>query len=112
MNIEDLTLKDINKLLCISGNAKETCDSPYQIGENYFIRTVTMIQIGKLVKVTEQELVLEDAVWIADTGRFTQGLLNAELKEIELFPKGDVIVGRGSIIDACVWSHNLPKEQK
>lgn len=85
---------------------------PYQLGKNYFVRTVTMIQIGRLVGVTEHELVLAEAVWVADTGRFTTAMLNGKLDEVELFPKNEhVIVGRGAIVDAVVWPHELPKEQ-
>ena len=107
--LEEMKLKDLKKILGLLGDTEK---SPYKIGENYFIRTVTMIQIGKLVAVTDKELVLENAVWVADTGRFTQALVDGNLSEVELFPKGEVIVGRGAVIDACVWSHAVPEEQK
>ena len=48
-------------------------ENPYNIGANYFIRTVTHHHTGKLVQVTSQELVLVDAAWIADDGRLTGG---------------------------------------
>src|SRR3990167_4090803 len=51
-----------------------TESGPWKIGKCYLIRTVTMIDTGRLVEVTEQELVLEDAAWIADTGRFADAL--------------------------------------
>lgn len=73
---------------------------PWEIGKCYFIRTVTMIDVGVLVAVTPQELVLEDAAWIADTGRFSQAVAKAEFNEVEPFPGGRVIIGRGSIVDA------------
>jgi len=72
----------------------------WKIGEFYLIRTVTMFNTGRLIAVTDQELVLEDAAWIADTGRFAEALTTAEFKEVEPFPKGEVIVGRGAVIDA------------
>jgi hypothetical protein len=81
------------------------------IGEKYIIRTVTMIQTGRLVYIDEHELVLEDAAWIADTDRFSTALRTGVLKEVEPFP-GEAGVGRGSIVDFCVWSHNLPRSQK
>ena len=84
---------------------------PYEIGKNYFIRTVTHHLTGKLIRVTDQELVLDDAAWIADDGRFHIALKDGVLNEIEPFP-GQVIVGRGSLIDACVWLHALPREAK
>ena len=73
---------------------------PYKIGACYLIRTVTMIDVGRLVDVTPLELVLEDAAWIADTGRFAHALRSCEFDEVEPFPDGRVIVGRGALIDA------------
>ena len=85
--------------------------APYQLGQNYMIRTVTMIDTGRLVAVTPTELVLEDAAWIADTGRFADALEACEFSEVEPFPKGHVIIGRGAVIDACIIS-KLPRKQK
>jgi len=86
--------------------------SAWKIGGNYLIRTVTMINTGRLVGVTDQELVLEDAAWIADTGRFADALRDSKkFNEVEPFPEGKVIVGRGAIIDA-VEIKLLPREQK
>ena len=73
---------------------------PWEIGKKYMVRTVTMIDTGVLVAVTPQELVLEDAAWIADTGRFAQAVKKCEFNEVEPFPDGRVIIGRGAIIDA------------
>lgn len=86
---------------------------PYKIGANYMVRTVTMINTGRLVQVTNQELVLEDAAWIADTGRFATTLKDGNFNEIEPFPDGRVIVGRGAVIDACeLTGFPLPRAQK
>ena len=85
---------------------------PYPIGSNVMIRTVTMYQIGKLVEVHDQELVLEDASWAADTGKFSVSLATGALDEVEPWPAGRVIVGRGAIVDCCVWSHDLPRSAK
>jgi hypothetical protein len=75
---------------------------PYQVGRTYVIRTVTMIQLGKLTAVYPQELVLEDASWIADAGRFANFLKDPELRsESEPFC-APCIVGRGAIVDAQI----------
>ncbi len=34
------------------------------------------------------------------------------LDEVEPYPEGLVVVGRGAIVDACVWPHALPREMK
>ena len=90
--------------------------SVWNIKKKYFIRTVTMALTGELVAVTPQELVLNNAAWIADTGRFAsfiRGDLSSSSIEIEPFPdKKLVILGRNSIIDAVEWNYPLPREQK
>jgi hypothetical protein len=86
-------------------------DAHWKIGADYLIRTATMIDAGKLVAVTEHELVLEDASWIADTGRFGKALETSSFNEVEMFPTGQVIVGRGSLIDAVQISQ-LPTKTK
>lgn len=73
---------------------------PFKIGAVYLIRTVTMIDVGRLVEVTPTELVLEDAAWVADTGRFADALRACKFNEVEPFPDGRVIVGRGALVDA------------
>ncbi|MUO84022.1 hypothetical protein [Agrobacterium vitis] len=85
--------------------------SAFEIGGNYLIRTVTMIDTGRVVAVNEQEIVLEDAAWIADTGRFATALKTGDFSEVEPFPSGQVIIGRGAIIDA-VKIPSLPSTQK
>ena len=85
--------------------------NPYEIGKNYLIRTVTMIDTGRVVAVTEHEIVLEDAAWVADTGRFANTLKSCDFNEVEPFPAGQVIVGRHSVIDA-VQIETLPRKQK
>ena len=87
-------------------------EGPWVVGKAYLIRTVTMIQTGRLVAVYDKELVLEEAAWVADTGRFNDALSKGTLNEIEPFPDGPVIVGRGAICDAAIWSHPLPRKQK
>ena len=112
MNIDDLTLGQIKQLRGIFGECK--CDDahPYEIGEGYFIRTVTHHLTGRLVKVTQQELVIEHAAWIADDGRFMQALETGDFKEVEPYPDGPVIIGRGSIVDARKVQFELPRSQK
>jgi hypothetical protein len=113
MNLDDLTIgqlietvREIGKFIDIKID-----NSAWEIGEIYLIRTVTMIDTGKLVKVTEHELLLEDAAWIADTGRFSDAIKKAEFNEVEPFPDGLVGIGRGSIID-FVKIKKSPRSQK
>ena len=117
MNIDEMTvgeLRTLSRLIASSATGGEECapdSGPWQIGKVYLIRTVTMIDTGRLVQVTPQELVLEDAAWIADTGRFAQALEKAEFGEVEPYPTGRVIVGRGAVVDACIITL-APRSQK
>ena len=86
-------------------------NSHWNIGKNYLIRTATMIDVGRLVAVTDHELVLEDASWVADTGRFAKALETSDFSEVEMFPKGQVIVGRSALIDAVMIT-KLPTATK
>ena len=87
-------------------------NSVWKIGKNYMIRTVTMIQVGQLVSIDEYEIVLKDAAWVADTGRFNEFLAKGTASEIEPFPDGIVLVGRSALIDACEWKHGLLRQVK
>lgn len=90
-----------------------TDNGHWELGADYFIRTVTHHHTGKLIAVTPNELVLVDAAWIADDGRFADAIAKGTLNEVEPFPAGlHVIIGRGSIVDAVRWMHPLPREQK
>lgn len=72
----------------------------WTVGDTYLIRTVTMIDTGVLVSMDDHEIILKDAAWIADTGRFHEALKSCRFAEVEPFPDGLVAIGRGSIIDA------------
>lgn len=74
--------------------------NPFEIGGIYLIRTVTMIDVGRVVAANDKWIVLEDAAWIASTGRFADALKKCEFSETEPFPDGMVIIGAGSIVDA------------
>ena len=90
----------LNGNRCEPAAPTQSDSSHWEIGKIYLIRTVTMIDTGRLVAVTPQELILEDAAWIADTGRFSDAVASAEFGEVEPFPAGRVIIGRGAVIDA------------
>lgn len=90
----------IKALLCDDAAPTSGNDSHWEIGKIYLIRTVTMIDTGVLVAVTDKELVLEEAAWVADTGRFSDALKSASFNEVEPFPDGRVIINRAAVIDA------------
>ena len=87
-------------------------DSSYVIGENYLIRTVTMIYTGKLVKVYDKELVITDASWIPETERWADTVKDGKFKEVEPYPDNtEVILNREAILDVTKVCWKLPRSQ-
>lgn len=112
INIEELTIKQIREISSLVGCNKSNESHPWNIGANYFIRTVTHHLTGQLIAVHDKELVLLNAAWIADDGRFSDAIKNESFNEVEPFPDDrKVIVGRGSILDATEIK-TLPRSQK
>ena len=116
VNIEDLTVKEVREIAALVNgvSGQQPCTtSPWIVGKKYLIRTVTMIFTGCLVQVAAQELVITDVAWIAETERWADAVRGGSFKEVEPYPDGaDVIIGRGSIIDAVVVDWELPRKQK
>jgi len=83
---------------------------PFSLNTCWFIRTVTYHLVGRVVSFTPEYIVLEDASWVADSGRFMQAIKAGTLSEVE--PVGTAVVNRDAIVDAFPWRHSLPKEQK
>ena len=121
--IEELTIAEAQQRLSeadelrqvLSGHAPST-PSPAMhpfTGEKVFIRSVTHHYTGRVVEVTADEIVLTEAAWIADDGRFANALANGTLSEVEPFPPdAPVRIGRGAIVEWTLWGHDLPTEQK
>jgi hypothetical protein len=86
-------------------------DLPFKIGEAYFIRTVTYFATGRVKAIVGGFLVLEEAAWIADTGRFSGALAKGVMNEVEPVDV-EMFVNTNSITDAFPWKHKLPREQK
>lgn len=113
--LESLTIAEAREIAALFSaqvpQLKSACSHPYEVGQPYLIRTVSMIDTGRVVAVTDQEIVLEDAAWIADTGRFSDAIKSAEFAEVEPFPDGKVIVNRSAVIDAVKIS-KIQRSQK
>lgn len=85
--------------------------NPIALGSAVLIRTVTLYYTGKIAELTPESIVLVDAAWIADTGRFHTALETGTLNEVEPYP-GPVAVSRGAIVDVTGWKHPLPRSAK
>jgi hypothetical protein len=122
---EDMTIKEAQELISRAGDLQEifggapkpkatpTGSHSFREGQAIFMRCVTHYYTGRVVKVTDSDVVLEDAAWIADGMRFHNMLKEGLTKEAEIepFPDG-AVVSRGAIVDWCVWGHELPTKEQ
>lgn len=69
------------------------------LGGIVFVRTVTHYYTGRVKKIAGNFLVLEDAAWIADTGRFGNFMANTPQESLEVEPMGDTMVNIETIVD-------------
>ena len=121
MKLDELTIGEARELVrmfrskerdvCLDGLGPPN-DSHWEIGGVYFIRTVTHHLTGQLVSVTPQELVVKDAAWIADDGMFSEAMRTGAFAEVEPYPDGNVIIGRGSLIDARKVTFAAPRSKR
>lgn len=109
IEISDETFEKIKSQLVQEG-FKEINKMEDMIGEKFFFRTVTYHLTGKVKKVIGSIIELEDAAWIADSGRFMQCIKDGVLNEVE--PVGKAFLNINSITDFFPWRHKLPMEQK
>lgn len=117
-NLNELSFAELQEEVKKLAQQKKTVvskEAGWEIGENYLVRTVTHIQVGKLEDINDKEIILSNASWVADTGRFhnmlKNGLDNVENSEVEPFID-DIIVNRGALIEATKYRHQLPKKVK
>ena len=80
------------------------------IGQSLFIRTITYHLVGRVVSRCGNILQLEDASWVADSGRFAQAIKQGTLEEVE--PVGTAYVNLDAMTDMFPWAHPLPTAQK
>lgn len=84
---------------------------PLEIGKNYIVRTVTFHYTGRLKAIPDGWLVLSDAAWVADSGRWADALAKGTLNEVEPYVS-EVCINRAAIVDVTAWTHDLPRAQK
>ncbi len=80
------------------------------IGHAWLIRTVTYFLVGKITKRVGPFFLLEEASWVADTGRFADAIKTGSLSEVE--PVGPAMLNTSAIVDMFPWAHKLPTDQK
>lgn len=93
-----------------NGNKDDKAHSFLTIGSIYCFRSVTMIYVGRLLAVSEQEFLIDEAAWIPETERWADFLEKGICKESEPYLK-PVVLNRGSMLDVTEFP-KLIKEQK
>src|SRR3990167_3326487 len=69
-----------------------------------FIRTVTHYYTGRIKNIAGQFIHLEDACWIADTGRLADFIKGTPTSGLETEPMGETFINIDSIIDISPYS--------
>jgi hypothetical protein len=95
----------------VDDNQPTETESMYKIGAKLFVRTVTYHYTGRVSFLSDKELVLSDAAWVASSGRFAAALETSELSEVEPYP-GACSINRDVIVDCSPWNHKLPRGTK
>jgi hypothetical protein len=109
IEISDETFEKLKDQLMEDG-CKEINTLKEMVGKKFFFRTVTYHLTGRVKKIIGSILELEDAAWIADSGRFMTAIKSGTLNEVE--PVGIAFLNVNSITDFFPWTHKLPTEQK
>ena len=110
MNYEDMTIKEDREAANMFGGAAGNSTS-LAVGETVYIRAVTFHYVGRITAITDTDIKLQNASWIADSGRWSEALKTGKLSEIEPFPD-TVCVMRGAIVDVSPWNFDLPSKVK
>ena len=109
ITISDETYESIKDQLS-EDEQKEINSYEDLVGGKFFFRTVTYHLVGKVKKMVGRFAYLEDASWIADSGRFMDAIKEGKLNEVE--PVGAAFVNIDTVVDFFPWKHRLPTEQK
>ena len=103
----DKVKKQSNKEITIDGKVyvpkengvkfRELQEHPFEIGKEYYFETATKYYAGTIVAVHTLGVQLENAVWVADTGRFNE-FISGKTNGAELEPCGSPFVYFGGMI--------------
>lgn len=120
MNIDDLTYGQIKEIMDTFDSLptkKLNTNSPLCVGNDVYIRRPGEYHyLGKVVSVSvsDDEIVLSHASWVADGSRFSDFMtsgLSTEGIEIEPFGDGVLVSIPKMKSEVSSWKHNLPTIQ-
>lgn len=99
LEVSDETYNKIKDQLGTDDEVVEFNSLSDLLGEIVFIRTVTHYYTGRYVAKDGHFLVLEDAAWIGDTGRFGDFMKGQPSESLEVEPMGKTLVNEETIVD-------------
>ena len=76
--------------------SKHALDHFFKDGETLFVQTATHYYAGTLEDINDKAILLKDAAWVADTGRFNEFIKGSKPSELE--PCGSVLISWGAVI--------------
>jgi hypothetical protein len=83
------------------------------IGKNLFFRTVTNYFIGTVTKIHGKFIYLENACWVANTGRFMNFLEDGLQSNSEIEPVVKMFLNMDMVVDFYEWKfENNPTAQQ
>lgn len=95
------------------GGSLSAC--PFDVGKQYLLRTIGYHWLGRVKLIVGKFLILEEASWVADTGRYSEALSGkiGELQSSELEPSPrPVIVNVDHVTDAVEYPFQIPRGVK
>lgn len=110
IEVSDETYEKIKDKLTGEEKEEEINNLDDLIGKKFFFRTVTYHMVGRVTKKIGKFLQLEQASWIADSGRFMNAIKDGTLDDVE--PVGVAYINTDSFVDFFPWKHSLPTNQK
>lgn len=79
-----------------------------EVGQTVIIRGIPFYYIGRITYVDDKRLVLENACWLADSGRWSEALQTGDINECEKYP--DPVELRTDLCcDITLWKNPLPE---
>jgi hypothetical protein len=106
-NEEYIRKADVDALQKQQAKIKQTSQPhPYVKGQLYHVETATKYYIGTCSDVTDQEIVLQDAAWVAHTGRLNAYLSGSAPTSLEPL-NGPVFISRGAIVAVIPYTRKI-----
>lgn len=90
----------------IKGWSSAKKEHAFEVGKRYLFQTVTLYWLGTIVGITEGEIVITDAAWVADMGKASSFFGGNDPNESESLPAGkEMILSRGALVAVIEAQH-------